>query len=69
MSSYLFNNVIENFIMGNHNSLVLPSSMSKTDVVLIVEHVSNILDKSKDKPIIDKCNSLISILKGKVEIK
>lgn len=67
MNSYFYNNIIENFIMGNHNSLVLPSSMSKTDVDLIVEHVSNILDKSKDKPIIDKCKSLITVLKGKVE--
>ena len=67
MNICLYNNIIENFIVGNHNSLVLPSSMSKTDVDLIVEHVSNILDKSKDKPIIGKCNSLITILKGKVE--
>ena len=67
MSSYLYNNIIENFINGNHKSLVLPANMSKTDVDLIVEHVSNILDKSKDKPIIGKCNSLITILKGKVE--
>ena len=67
MNSYFYNNIIENFITGNSNSLVLPSSMSKTDVDFVVEHVSNILDKSKDKPIIDKCNSLITILKGKVE--
>jgi len=67
MSSYLYNNIIDNFIDGNSNALVLPSSMSKTDTELLVEHVSNILDKSKDKPIIDKCKSLITILKGKVE--
>ena len=67
MKSHLYSNIIEGFITGNHNSLVLPSSMSKTDVDLIVEHISNILDKSKDKPIIDKCKSLIAILKGKVE--
>lgn len=67
MNSYFYNNIIENFITGNSNSLVLPSSISKTDVDLIVEHVSNILDKSKDKTIIDKCKSLITILKGKVE--
>lgn len=67
MNSYLLNNIIENFIDGNSNALVLPSSMSKTDVDLIVENVSNILDKSKDKQIIDKCKSLIAILKGKVE--
>ena len=67
MNSHFYNNIIGNFITGNHNSLVLPSSMSKLDVDMLVEHVSNILDKSKDKPIIDKCKSLIAILKGKVE--
>lgn len=67
MNSYFYNNIIENFITGNSNSIVLPSSMSKTDVDLIVDHVSNILGESKDKPIIDKCKSLITILKGKVE--
>ena len=70
MSSYLFNNIIENFINGNHKALVLPSSMSKTDVELLVGHVTSILGKSKDKPIIDKCKSLIAILKESVtEIK
>ena len=68
MNSYFYNDVIENFIAGNSNSVVLPSSMSKTDVDLIVGHVSSILDKSKDKTIIDKCNSLINILKGKVKL-
>ena len=67
MNSHFYNNIIEGFIMGNHNSLVLPSNMSKIDVDLLVEHVSNILDKSQDKPIIDKCKTLIDILKGKVE--
>ena len=67
MNSCFYNNIIENFIVGNSNSLVLPSGISKTDVDLIVEHISSILDKSKDKPIIDKCISLITILKGKVE--
>ena len=67
MSSHFYNNIIENFITGNQNSLVLPSNMSKIDVELLVEHVSNILDKSQDKPIIDKCKNLINILKGKVK--
>ena len=67
MSSHYYNNIIENFITGNQNSLVLPSNMSKIDVELLVEHVSNILDKSQDKPIIDKCKNLINILKGKVK--
>ena len=67
MNSHFYNNIIGNFITDNHNSLVLPSSMPKTDVELLVEHISNILDKSQDKPIIDKCKNLIDILKGKVE--
>lgn len=67
MSSCLYNNIIENFITGNHNSLVLPSSMSKIDIELLIEHVSKILYNSQDKPIIDKCKNLINILKGKVE--
>lgn len=67
MNSHFYNNIIENFITGNQNSLVLPSNMSKIDVELLVEHVSNILDKSQDEPIIDKCKNLIDILKGKVE--
>lgn len=67
MNSHFYNNIIENFITGNINSLVLPSDVSKIDVELLVEHVSDILDKSQDKPIIDKCKNLIDILKGKVE--
>ena len=67
MNSHFYNNIIGNFITGNHNSLVLPSNISKIDVELLVDHISNILDKSQDKPIIDKCKNLIDILKGKVE--
>ena len=67
MDSYFYNDIIEGFITGNHNSLVLPSSMSKTDVDLIVEYVSKLLSKSQDTQIVDKCKNLINILKGKVE--
>ena len=67
MNSHFYNNIIENFITGNSSSLVLPSDVSKIDVELLVEHVSDILDKSQDKPIIDKCKNLIEILKGKVK--
>ena len=70
MNSCLYNNIIENFIMGNSNSLVLPSSMSKIDVEMLVEHVSNILGNSQDKQIIDKCKNLVAIFKDSItEIK
>ena len=70
MGSCLYSGVIEDFLTGNHNSLVLPSSISKTDTELLVEHVSKILYNSQDKPIIDKCKNLITIFKDSIaEIK
>lgn len=67
MSGYLYSNIVENFIVGSSNSLVLPSNMSKIDVELLVDHVRDMLGKNQDKQITDKCKNLLTILKAKVE--